>query len=486
MTRLIERPLAQEARHWLDDHRLRLQQVVVVTAVLCASLVLGMRLPLRLAPLLLALPILLVGVGLLLRWPPLGLTGLLAGALLFPIEIIHNIGVTALVTLGLTALWVFDMLVVKRRLTFVPSRTLFPLLLFWGSTILAFLNGQLPWYPAQPAPLDGQLGGILILVVVICAYLLVAHHVRDVRWLKAMVYFFLGVAAIFMFLRVAPGTTRLMYRIFNFYIASGSMFWAWIAALAFSQAVFNQRLARHWRLLLGMLLVAMFYVALGEARGWVSGWFPALIAILVILWFGAPRYALFAVLLGAAAFLVQLDTIVTNFLYVGDNEYSQLTRLEAWRIIGEIVKVSPILGLGPANYSFYTPLFPILGWYVQFNSHNNYVDIVAQTGILGLIFMLWFIVEITHLAWRLYLITPKGGFLYAFVIGSFGGIVATFASGLLGDWFLPYVYNATIRSLRTSILPWLFMGGLLAVEQMLLTRTGLEQADLEQLGTDTE
>jgi len=35
---------------------------------------------------------------------------------------------------------------------------------------------------------------------------------------------------------------------------------------------------------------------------------------------------------------------------------------------------------------------------------------------------------------------------------------------------LPYVYNATIRSLRTSIIPWLFMGGLLALEQILLQR----------------
>lgn len=482
MIRLIERPLVRFSLHWLNDHRVILQQTVIVIAVLLASLALGARLPSRLAPLLLGLPVILVGSSLLLRWPPLGLLALISIAMLFPSEIIHNIGVTALIVMGLTGLWFFDMLVIKRQLTFVQSRTLSPLLLFLGSTILAFLNGQFPWYPVQPAPLDAQVGGILILVVVICAYLLVANHVRDVRWLKAMVYLLLGIGGVFMFLRVLPGTGPLMRRIFNFYIASGSMFWTWIVAMTASQALFNRRLTRNWRLLLGALLMATFYVALGEARDWVSGWFPPLVALLLILWLGAPRQALLLALLGTAGFLVQLDNIAAKFLYVGDNEYSQMTRVEAWRIIGEIVKVSPILGLGPANYSFYTPLFPILGWYVQFNSHNNYVDIVAQTGILGLIFMLWFIVEITHLAWRLYLITPKDGFLYAFVIGSFGGIVATFVSGLLGDWFLPYVYNATIRSLRTSIFPWLFMGGLLAVEQMLLTRTGLEQADLEQLG----
>lgn len=468
--RLTELPPLRASRHWLSEHRLLWQRVVVVAPVLFISLMVVSRLPSRLHLLLMALPLVLAGVGVLLRWPPLGLVALIFAALLFPSEIIHNIGLTTLIVLGLTGLWLFDMLVIKRRISLVKSSTLPPLFLLLGATFLAFLNGQLPWFPIQPAPLDGQLGGILILLVAICAYLLVANQVRDERWLKALVFLLLGIGAVYMFVRVLPGTAMLMRRLFTFYIHSGSMFWTWVVAMAASQAFFNQRLARHWRAVLLALLAATFYLALGEARGWVSGWLPALVALLFIIWLGAPRQALVLALLGTAVVLTQMDNIVENLIYVDDNEYSQMTRLEAWRIIGEIVKVSPILGLGPANYSYYTPLFPILGWYVQFNSHNNYVDIVAQTGILGLIFMLWFIVEIVRLAWRLYQVTPRNGFLYAFVIGAFGGLVATFVSGLLGDWFLPYVYNATIRSMRTSILPWLFMGGLVAVEQILRAR----------------
>lgn len=470
--RLLDLPPLRASRHWLQENRLFWQQALVVSVVLFSSLVLIARIPGRLIFLLIGLPVAFVGVRLLLRWPPLGLLLLIVVATFFPSEIIHNIGVTALFVIGLTGIWFFDMLVVKRQITFVTTPTLPPLLLFLGVTILAFLNGQLPWYPTQPAPLDAQLGGILILAVVTCAFLLVANQVKDERWLKAMVFLLLGIGAVYMFLRVlpVPGARVLLGRIFTFYVHSGSMFWTWIVAMAASQALFNQRLARHWRALLGVVLVITFYLALGEARGWVSGWFPALLAFLVILWLGAPRQALMLALLGTAVLLTQMDNIVENLIYVDDNEYSQMTRLEAWRIIGEIVKVSPILGLGPANYSYYTQLFPILGWYVQFNSHNNYVDIVAQTGLLGLVFTIWFIVEIVRLAWRLYQVTPRGGFLFAFVIGSFGGLVATFASGLLGDWFLPYVYNATIRSLRTSILPWLFMGGLVAVEQILRAR----------------
>jgi O-antigen ligase len=170
---------------------------------------------------------------------------------------------------------------------------------------------------------------------------------------------------------------------------------------------------------------------------------------------------------GGVLVLTKMQAILDEFIYIGDNSYSETTRLEAWRIIGEIVKVSPFFGLGPANYSYYTSLFPILGWYVQFNSHNNYVDIVAQTGIIGLLCFIWFIFEVMRFSWRVYKMVPKGGFLYAYVVGTFGGLTATFVAGMLGDWFLPYVYNATIRAMRTSIFPWLFLGGLVAVEQIL-------------------
>ena len=99
---------------------------------------------------------------------------------------------------------------------------------------------------------------------------------------------------------------------------------------------------------------------------------------------------------------------VTNLVITGDNEYSLMTRLEAWRIIWQIIKVNPILGLGPANYYWFTPLYPILGYSVSFNSHNNYVDIIAQTGLLGLACFIWFALETGWLGWRLSLKMPGG------------------------------------------------------------------------------
>jgi hypothetical protein len=37
---------------------------------------------------------------------------------------------------------------------------------------------------------------------------------------------------------------------------------------------------------------------------------------------------------------------------------------------------------------------------------------------------------------------------------------------LLADWILPFVYNIGFPGFQASVLVWLFMGGLVALEQM--------------------
>ncbi len=457
-------------RRWLDERRLLVWQTAIVLAVLSLSAGLALVSSLTLAAVIFAAPFLLAGVAFLQQRPPVGLVLLIAGSLAFPPELIYEIGLTAIIVLGLTALWLFDMIVVKRKVLLLKSPAIPPLPAFLGVTILAFLNGQIPWYPIDPAPMDGQVGAILILFVIISAFMLAAHQIKDIVWLKWMVFLFLGLGTVFIAASLIPQLRYIAIRFLPPQISSGSMFWTWMTTLAFSQAVFNKKLGNPVRAGLGLVVLTILYISLVPARAWISGWLPPLLALFVIMWIGLPRQAIYATLAGGTALLIQAQNLLDNLIYVGDNSYSEVTRLEAWRIIAQIVKVNPILGVGPANYSYYTPLFPILGWYVRFNSHNNYVDIVAQTGILGLICMLWFIWAIMKVAWRAHKLVPEGGFEQAYVYGMIGGIVATFAAGMLGDWFLPYVYNATIRSLRTSIMPWLFMGGLLALEQILLQR----------------
>ena len=37
-------------------------------------------------------------------------------------------------------------------------------------------------------------------------------------------------------------------------------------------------------------------------------------------------------------------------------------------------------------------------------------------------------------------------------------------AGLLGDWVLPFVYNIGLQGFKVSVLGWMFLGGLVALE----------------------
>jgi len=377
-----------------------------------------------------------------------------------------SINAAVIVLIVLIGLWVLDMVVVKRKIELAPSRPILPLILFIAVVLLAFLAGQLPWFNySQSAPLRAQLGAVMIFVLSAGAFLLIAHRVQDIKWLKWLVWSFLIVSGIQLFVWFFPQLGRITGSIIQS-DATGSLYWTWLAAMAFSQAYLNKKLGWGWRMLLFGIVLAVLYFRFFDGREWVSGWLPPLAGLGVILVLGKPRQGiLIAIILGGVAFGQDIVERVGTVTY-SENEYSLMTRFEAWKIVLEMVKVNPVLGFGPANYYWYTPLFPILGYPVQFNSHNNYVDILAQTGFLGLLVFLWFVAEIGWLGWRLQSQAPEG-FMRAYVVGVLGGLAATLVAGMLGDWFLPFVYNVGLSGFRSSVLAWLFLGGLISVQQIL-------------------
>jgi len=236
----------------------------------------------------------------------------------------------------------------------------------------------------------------------------------------------------------------------------------WLISLSLSQALINKKLHTWQRNSILVLVGCVFYLLLFRGRAWSSGWIPSMVSVATILFLLSPKKTTF---IGGFCFLLLMvfQNKVEDFIMTGDNEYSLITRLEAWKIILEIVKVNPVLGLGPANYRFYTSLYPIFGYYVPFNSHNNYMDIIAQIGFLGLLIYLWLFSEIGRVGWKLKSTIPEG-FSRAYVFGALGGLAGTIVAGMLGDWVIPFVYNVGFNGFRASVLGWLFLGGLVALE----------------------
>jgi hypothetical protein len=455
------------------QHPHQLMKFVIISGVIFLSSVVAFIFPTKYLGFFIAL---IIACGLLiiyLRVPAIGLLALIAGGMLVDFEIgtgtSTSINLVVILLPMLIGIWFIDMLVRKRRVYFVPSRTNPPLVALVIVSILAFGIGQMTWFfYARQAPILSQLGGLAIFLLSAGAFIFTANVIKNIKWLKSLTWLFIIVGTIIVLSRLIPILGRSMHHLLPSG-ATGSLFWLWMIAIAFSQFLINRDLSIVWRILLLGLVVATLYVAIVLGFGWKSGWIPALAAFGVITWLRFRRLRIVLLIGGLVLIWLMSSELIQS------DQYSYVTRLEAWKIIlNEIVKVNPIFGLGPANYRFYTPLFPIMGYWVEFNSHNNYIDILAQIGVLGVIAFLWFAWEIWRLAWGLLKI-DLGGFTNAYVVGALGGLVGMLVAGMLGDWVIPFVYNVGLSGFRASVLGWIFLGGLVVIHHIYTTKK--KQAD---------
>lgn len=464
----------KSARRWLEKDWIPAARIAVISIVLFASLYIAPRVAKgehRIPVLLFLLYLVVVAAIIFLRWPNLGLILVMLGAVFVPFVGPGGFNIAQVGVAFLLVIWLLDMVIRQKKVTWVQSRVIRPILFFLFVSILAFGMGQLPWYTyAQNAPSDAQLGGLVIVVLSIGVFLFVANMVRDLRWLQAITWVFIGLGGVYI-------TSRLLGlgfhdRFYNYGFAAGSsMFWTWLMALTFGQAFFNKCLHLVWRGLLWVLVAATLYVAYVQGNDWKSGWLPPLVCIAAMLGIRYWKQARFLSVLAVIPVWYVINQAIAT------DEYSWGTRVDAWLIVTEIAKVNPLLGMGFANYYWYTPLFPIRGYRVSFNSHSQFVDLYAQTGILGVFGFLWIFGELGWLALKMRLQAPEG-FARAYTYGVLGGLVGTLVAALLVDWVLPFVYNIGMNGFRGSMLAWIFMGGLVALEQIVRNKEDSSQFNL--------
>ena len=311
--------------------------------------------------------------------------------------------------------------------------------------------------------MGAQIGGLLIFFLAVGAFLLVAHHVRDIRWLQWMTWVFIGYAGLHVAGWIIPGLGPLTNPIYPNGTVNNGMFWVWLVALASSQAFINKDLHIGWRIVLAAITGATLFVGFFWNRGWKSGYLPSIVAVAVIV---GLRYWRLGIAMMISGYLPA--SYLANQAVASD-EYSFGTRVDAFKIMLEVSKKNPLLGLGPSNYYWYVPLYRIRGYVSVFSSHNQYLDLLAQTGILGIACVFWFAAELAWLGWKLRERVPSG-FAQAYVYGALGGLAATLAAGVLADWFFPFFYNIGLVGFRASVLPWLFLGGLVSLEQMYMKK----------------
>lgn len=416
------------------------------------------------------LPMVAMALLALLRWPNLGFPLAVVVSILMPysIQTGTQTGINASVLLvgALVALWLFEMVARQREIWIVGLSTARPLVALMIVSLISLAFGQIPWFPTNPAPISAQLAGLAIFLLCPAAFLLAAHRLRSMKAMQWMTWLFVGLGWAFLVTRFVPSLRRFGASVFQRAVLD-SLFWTWMVTISYSQSLLNHKMPMRWRVALGVVVLGSMYSAIVVRQAWTSGWLPALVSIAVITAIVRPKVAIAFGVVAGLAILVQPGLLTSVFLG-GDNQFSLTTRTAAWGVLWEIIRVNPILGLGPANYHSYTPFFDILGFSMNFSSHNNYVDIAAQTGLAGLVCFFWFVWEAARLIWRLKSKVPEG-FPRAYVVGAMGALAGTLVAGMLGDWILPFVYNIGLEGFRASGLAWMFMGATVALEHMAKT-----------------
>lgn len=365
-----------------------------------------------------------------------------------------------LLVLLLAGIWV-SVVVRQRSLRLVPSLLNGPLLCFMAVCCIALV-----WSIAFRDPLlmryDRfalvQLGACAAMVLSPVATLLIANFVRTSEQLRWVGLVFVGVGVV--------ATVLHLTGLRQIEINTGGLFSLWFIAVSSALVLTQPGLPLWTRIALGVVLLIHIYDRLVVGITWLSGWVPGLVALVVITWLCSKRVWAVLVLALVLLSVTQAEFIQTNVFEEAERDGSY-ERLALWELSFELLQEHPVVGTGPAGYALY---------YVTYHpeearsTHNNYLDIIAQTGVLGTLCWLWLMLAAARET-RLVLRHAPPGWLRTLAVATAGGLVGAAVAMMLGDWVLPFAYNQGVAGYRYTVFSWIFLGVLISVRQQVVPQT---------------
>jgi O-antigen ligase len=366
--------------------------------------------------------------------------------------------ISMLVALALVGIWIIQIIVTKGRVSIRPSPINRPLYLFIAVSVVAYV-----WSIVMRDPLlmvwDSfpfvQLAALMVNILLPLVGLMVSNKVKETRWLKAFAWIMIALGVFVVFSNLLNLPVERLFR-----SGSRGLFSTWVVSMALAMGLFNEQLNQRIRGSMLVLVLVWTYYSVFTQGHWLSGWLPFMVAGAVITWNRSKKLFLFgfAAVLVVAAF--RFDTFYER-IYVHNVEDGSAQRTELWTPNIELVSRHPIFGTGPAGYAIYYMTYHP---HNARSTHNNYFDVLAQTGFVGFAIFIWlfgtFIVVGNRLRQKL---RGQRNFKEAFANATFGGVIAAMVAMMLGDWILPFAYNQTITGFDNAVFSWIFLGSMVSL-----------------------
>ncbi len=371
-----------------------------------------------------------------------------------------RIPISMLVALALVVPWLLSMLWGKPPARLKPSPINRPLIAFVAVSIISYFWSQIFRDPLlfvwSSFPVV-QAAALVVNILLPLTLLYVANQVTEVRWLKYLVAVLLifGVASVAFFF-IDQRTGDLL-----FYRGTRGLFSMWVAAFAYGLALFHKGLKPWQRALLLLLVLIFVYRYFYVGRSWVSGWLPLGVACLVLTWIRSRRLFLLLGMIGLIYIAVNFDFYYEDIVLAEEAEGSGTERIELWVQNLTHVANHPLFGVGPAGYApYYMTYHP----HDARSTHNNYFDILAQTGVIGFtifVVMMSSLLKVGRQTLRRY--RGQRNFEETFAAVTLSAIAGAVIGMMLGDWVLPFAYNETIGGFDNAVLTWVMLGGMVAL-----------------------
>jgi O-antigen ligase len=367
-----------------------------------------------------------------------------------------RIVISLLATILFAIVWFLALIFKLKAVRFYQSPVNIPLFGFFIATAISIVWSIVLRDPEVYAPARFpiiQIGAGAVIIMLPVSLLMVGNITKDIRHLKIMVAVML-VAGVFGLIRDAGSL--------NLPVNTGGMFNLWVVTLAIAMAFFNLELSQMTRNLLLLLAISWLFWSFWLNISWLAGWLPALISVgILTLKKSKQLVAILVVFFIVLGFVFQSRFTAA---FHSEEKVSGGTRLAAWQTNWSITENHLLFGTGPAGYTiYYMSYFPTNAM----ATHNNYIDILAQTGIVGFAFCIWFFLTMAIMGYMLCRrLKGRGDFAEAMANASFAGTIACIFIMAFGDWLFPFAYTQTIAGFSYAVYNWIFMGATLAINRL--------------------
>lgn len=211
--------------------------------------------------------------------------------------------------------------------------------------------------------------------------------------------------------------------------------------------------------LLGFVLVLATALTLTLSRGGIVAALGGLVTLLVLLSVGRSRSRLpLLIIAGLAAFIayatwVGMESVVARFMGLAHEPFADL-RWAVWAATLRMAVEAPVLGIGLGGYqdafTRFRPESVPVDKLVDF-AHNDYLQLLAETGFVGFVAMLWALVGLgAFVVSRL--LGRRDSFVKGLTMGAFCALAVAALHSLV-DFGLHRPANALLVVVVAALLP---------------------------------